>query len=114
MPADRFAELGRIDVDPDRCQPGRQHDPRRSCVAVGDLHGRRSSVRQCRCEHAFGAVGTFHTEVLLGLFLPFVLLLIPSVRKTVGGKILTSAYTKILNLAIRRYVQARHCGFECC
>jgi Ni/Fe-hydrogenase subunit HybB-like protein len=28
---------------------------------------------------------------LLGLFLPFVLLLIPSVRKSVGGKIVTSA-----------------------
>jgi molybdopterin-containing oxidoreductase family membrane subunit len=42
-------------------------------------------------EHAFGTVGVFHTEVLLGLFLPFVLLMIPSVRKTVGGKILTSA-----------------------
>jgi len=42
-------------------------------------------------EHAFGTVGVFHTEVLLGLFVPFVLLLIPSVRKTAGGKILTSA-----------------------
>lgn len=42
-------------------------------------------------EHAFGAVQGFHTEVLLGLFLPFVLLLIPSVRNSVGGKIVTSA-----------------------
>ncbi|UCF91963.1 MAG: polysulfide reductase NrfD [Desulfobacterales bacterium] len=42
-------------------------------------------------EHAFGTVGVFHSEVLLGLFLPFVLLLIPSVRKTAFGKILTSA-----------------------
>ena len=41
-------------------------------------------------EHAFGAVQGFHTEVLLGLFLPFVLLLIPSVRNSVGGKIVTS------------------------
>ncbi len=42
-------------------------------------------------EHAFGTVGVFHTEVLLGLFLPFVLLLIPSVRKAAGGKIVASA-----------------------
>jgi molybdopterin-containing oxidoreductase family membrane subunit len=41
--------------------------------------------------HAFGAYRGFHVEVLLGLFLPFVLLLIPSVRKSVGGKIFTSA-----------------------
>jgi len=41
--------------------------------------------------HAFGTMGGVHTEVLLGLFLPFVLLLIPSVRKSIGGKILTSA-----------------------
>ena len=42
-------------------------------------------------KHAFGAYRGFHAEVLLGLFLPFVLLLIPSVRKSVGGKIFTSA-----------------------
>ncbi len=42
-------------------------------------------------KHAFGAYRGFHAEVLLGLFLPFVLLLIPSVRKSMGGKIITSA-----------------------
>jgi molybdopterin-containing oxidoreductase family membrane subunit len=42
-------------------------------------------------EHAFGAIQGLHTEVLLGLFLPFVLLLIPSVRTSVGGKIAASA-----------------------
>jgi len=42
-------------------------------------------------EHAFGAWRGFHFEVLLGLFLPFVLLLIPSVRKSMGGKAVTSA-----------------------
>jgi Ni/Fe-hydrogenase subunit HybB-like protein len=41
--------------------------------------------------HAFGAWEGFHIEVLLGLFLPFVLLLIPSVRRSTGGKIVTSA-----------------------
>jgi len=41
-------------------------------------------------KHAFGAIRGFHTEVLFGLFLPFVLLLIPSVRNSVGGKIVTS------------------------
>jgi molybdopterin-containing oxidoreductase family membrane subunit len=42
-------------------------------------------------EHAFGSWQGFHVEVILGLFLPFVLLLIPSVRKSVGGKIVTTA-----------------------
>jgi Ni/Fe-hydrogenase subunit HybB-like protein len=41
-------------------------------------------------EHAFGAWQGFHLEVLLGLFLPFVLLLIPAVRKSMGGKTVTS------------------------
>jgi molybdopterin-containing oxidoreductase family membrane subunit len=41
--------------------------------------------------HAFGEVRGLHVEVLFGLFLPFVLLLIPSVRKSVGGKVVTSA-----------------------
>ena len=41
-------------------------------------------------EHAFGAVGGLHTEVLLGLFAPFVLLLIPSVRKSVVGQLAAS------------------------
>jgi molybdopterin-containing oxidoreductase family membrane subunit len=41
--------------------------------------------------HTFGAYRGFHVEVLLGLFLPFVLLLIPAVRKSAGGKIVTSA-----------------------
>ncbi len=41
-------------------------------------------------EHAFGAWQGFHFEVLLGLFLPFVLLLIPAVRKSMGGKTVTS------------------------
>ncbi len=42
-------------------------------------------------KHAFGAWQGFHVEVLLGLFLPFVLLLSASLRKSAGGKILTSA-----------------------
>jgi molybdopterin-containing oxidoreductase family membrane subunit len=41
-------------------------------------------------EHAFGAVRGLHTEVLLGLFLPFILLLIPSVRASAGGKLVAS------------------------
>jgi molybdopterin-containing oxidoreductase family membrane subunit len=44
-----------------------------------------------RFEHAFGAWRIFHTEVLLGLFLPFVLVLIPTVRASLGGRIVTSA-----------------------
>jgi len=41
-------------------------------------------------EHAFGTIRGFHTEVLLGLFLPFVLLLFPTIRKSAGGKMVTS------------------------
>jgi len=44
-----------------------------------------------RFEHAFGAWRVFHTEVILGLFLPFILMFISSVRSAMGGKILTSA-----------------------
>jgi molybdopterin-containing oxidoreductase family membrane subunit len=44
-----------------------------------------------RFEHLFGSIGVFGTEVILGLFLPFVLLLIPSVRGSAGGRILASA-----------------------
>ncbi len=42
-------------------------------------------------EHAFGAWQGFNTEVILGLFLPFILLLIPSVRQNSSGKIIISA-----------------------
>jgi molybdopterin-containing oxidoreductase family membrane subunit len=50
-------------------------------------------------EHLFGSIGVFGTEVILGLFLPFVLLLIPSVRGTVGGKILASVLIFVGSLA---------------
>jgi len=40
--------------------------------------------------HAFGVWHGIHLEVVMGLFLPFVLLLIPSVRQSAGGKIVTS------------------------
>ena len=39
----------------------------------------------------FGAWGGFHVELLLGLCLPFLLLLIPAVRRTSRGKLVTSA-----------------------
>lgn len=45
--------------------------------------------------HPFGTILGFHLEVVLGLFLPFILLMIPSVRKTVGGKILIGALALI-------------------
>ena len=41
-------------------------------------------------EHAFGVFLGLQVEVLLGLFLPCVLLLIPSIRKRVEGKIVAS------------------------
>ncbi len=42
-------------------------------------------------EHLFGAVGNFGTEVIFGLFLPFVLLVIPSVRASARGRMLAAA-----------------------
>ena len=50
-------------------------------------------------EHLFGTIGMFGTEVILGLFLPFVLLLIPSVRGSVGGRILASGLVFVGSLA---------------
>jgi molybdopterin-containing oxidoreductase family membrane subunit len=50
-------------------------------------------------EHLFGSIGVFGTEVILGLFLPFVLLLIPSVRASAGGRILASALIFVGSLA---------------
>jgi molybdopterin-containing oxidoreductase family membrane subunit len=41
--------------------------------------------------YSFGAWRGFSVEILLGLYLPLVLLLIPSVRKSVCGKIVASA-----------------------
>ncbi len=45
--------------------------------------------------HPFGTIMGFHTEAVFGLFLPFILLLISSVRKTAGGKIFISALALI-------------------
>jgi molybdopterin-containing oxidoreductase family membrane subunit len=42
-------------------------------------------------EHAFGAWHGFHLEVILGLFLPFILLLSPTVRRSTGGKIVIAS-----------------------
>jgi len=50
-------------------------------------------------EHLFGSIGLFGTEVILGLFLPFVILLIPSARGSVGGRILASALIFVGSLA---------------
>jgi len=42
-------------------------------------------------EHPFGTLFGFHAEVVIGLFIPFILLMIPSFRKTGGGKITIGA-----------------------
>jgi Ni/Fe-hydrogenase subunit HybB-like protein len=52
-----------------------------------------------RFEHLFGSIGVFGSEVILGLFLPFVLLLIPAVRGSVGGRILASVLIFVGSLA---------------
>jgi Ni/Fe-hydrogenase subunit HybB-like protein len=50
--------------------------------------------------HAFGVWHGFHLDVVVGLFLPFVLLLIPSVRQSAGGKIVTSGLMVLGALAM--------------
>ncbi len=45
--------------------------------------------------HPFGTIMGFHIEVIVGLFLPFILLLMPSVRRTSGGKIIIGALALI-------------------
>ncbi len=50
--------------------------------------------------HAFGTWGGLHFEVLLGLFLPFVLLLIPGVRRSTGGRMAASMLILLGTLAM--------------
>lgn len=50
--------------------------------------------------HAFGTWQGIHTEVILGLLLPFVLMLIPAVRKTRGGQMVFSALITLGTLAM--------------
>jgi Ni/Fe-hydrogenase subunit HybB-like protein len=50
--------------------------------------------------HTFGVWHGFHFEVVVGLFLPFVLLLVPSVRQSAGGKIVTSGLILLGTLAM--------------
>lgn len=45
--------------------------------------------------HPFGTIFGFHLEVVLGLFLPFVLLLIPAVRDTNGGRMVITVIASI-------------------
>lgn len=42
-------------------------------------------------KHAFGAVGPFHIESILGLFLPFAMMAIPALRQSSGSRLLASA-----------------------
>lgn len=53
-----------------------------------------------RFAHAFGTWQGIHSEVILGLFLPFVLMLIPAVRKSRGGQMAFSALITIGTLAM--------------
>jgi len=55
-------------------------------------------------EHPFGTIIGFHLEVVVGLFLPFILLLIPSVRSTVGGKIVIGALAWIGSMGMHMQI----------
>lgn len=54
--------------------------------------------------HPFGTFLGFHVEVVIGLFIPFILLLIPSVRKTPGGKILIGALAWVGTLGMHMQI----------
>lgn len=49
---------------------------------------------------AFGGIGKLNTEVLVGLILPFVLMVIPSIRAVHGSRILASALVLVGTLAM--------------
>ncbi|MFZ7126592.1 MAG: NrfD/PsrC family molybdoenzyme membrane anchor subunit [Desulfobacterales bacterium] len=49
---------------------------------------------------AFGGIGKLNTEVLVGLLLPFVLMLIPSLRKADGSRLLASGLVLLGTLAM--------------
>jgi molybdopterin-containing oxidoreductase family membrane subunit len=51
-------------------------------------------------EHAFGAWRIFHTEIILGLFLPFALMAIPSLRVSSPIRMTAAALTLLGTLAI--------------
>lgn len=51
-------------------------------------------------EHAFGAWRIFHTEIILGLFLPFVLMAIPSLRVSSPVRMTAAALALLGTLAI--------------
>ncbi len=51
-------------------------------------------------KHAFGAWRIFHTEVIFGLFLPFVLMAIPSLRVSNTARMMAAALTLLGTLAM--------------
>lgn len=55
-------------------------------------------------EHPFVPIFGFHLEVVLGLFFPFVLLLIPSIRKTINGKMIIGAIGTIGAMGIHMQI----------
>ncbi|MEW6673513.1 MAG: NrfD/PsrC family molybdoenzyme membrane anchor subunit [Thermodesulfobacteriota bacterium] len=51
-------------------------------------------------EHAFGTLHVFHTEVILGLFLPLILMWIPSIRASSKGRIAAAGLALMGTLAM--------------
>jgi len=54
--------------------------------------------------HPFGTLFWFPTEVIIGLFAPFILLMIPTAQKSVNGKLVTALLAWIGSLAIHMQV----------
>ena len=50
--------------------------------------------------HAFGAIGIFHIEIILGLFLPFIIMIMPSTRNSDTGRLTAAALTLLGTLAM--------------
>lgn len=51
-------------------------------------------------KHAFGAIGPFHIESIVGLFLPFAMMAIPALRQSSGSRLLASALTLVGTLTM--------------
>ncbi len=65
-------------------------------------------------EHSFGTMGPFHIEVILGLFLPFVMMAIPSIRQIDTSRLVASALvlvgTLMMHMEILLAGQSRPVG----
>ena len=53
-----------------------------------------------RYAQAFGGIGKFNTEVILGLFLPFIMMVIPAIRSSYTSRMIAAGLTLVGTLAM--------------